>query len=148
MNDHLAAAARRLATLIAAALLAAGCAAGAASSPFPAATTPASSGAVIIGTPAEAAGRVLTQLGRWPGLGPFDPNAIGQCCGYKVTQVADGWAVTIEVGWGDCPAGCIDRHQWRYLVRPDGTIVAQGESGSSVPPGLPGAEASGGSPEP
>jgi hypothetical protein len=102
----------------------------------------------MVATADAAAARVLTQLGRWPGLGPFDPNAIGQCCGYRVTASPAGWAVTIEVGWGDCPAGCINRHEWRYDVHPDGTIVALGESGPSVPEGLPGAEASGGSPAP
>jgi len=104
------------------------------------------SGAVTIRTGDEAAARVLTQIGRWPGLGPFDSNRIGQCCGYRVQQTADGWAVTIEVGWDDCPAGCINRHQWRYGVHPDGTIVDLGEVGPAVPAGLPGAEAVGGSP--
>ena len=137
----------RLASWIAAGILVVGCASGAASSPLPQPSeTPASTGDVVVRTPDEAAARVLTQLGRWPGVGPFDPNGVGQCCGYRVVQVADGWTVTIEVGWGDCPAGCIDHHQWRYLVRPDGTIVVQGESGPTVPAGLPGAEAVGGAP--
>ena len=138
---------QQLAVLIAAAILVVGCAGGAASSPIPSALeTPGSSGGVVVRTPDEAAARVLTQLGRWPGIGPFDPNRIGQCCGYRVTQVADGWTVTIEVGWGDCPAGCIDHHQWRYLVRPDGTIVVHDETGPPVPAGVPGAEDGGGSP--
>src|SRR5690242_10180841 len=74
----------------------------------------AASPSPMVATADAAAAQVLTQLGRWPGLGPFDPNAIGQCCGYRVTASPAGWAVTIEVGWGDCPAGCINRHEWRY----------------------------------
>jgi hypothetical protein len=129
-------------------LIVVGCAAGAATTEAPSGVpSPGSTGEVIIRTADDAAARVLTQLGRWPGVGPFDPNRIGQCCGYRVQQTAEGWVVTIEVGWGDCPAGCINRHQWRYLVRPDGTVVVQGEGGPPVPPGLPGAEAVGGSPE-
>src|SRR4051794_4978055 len=112
----------------------------------PASGNPASSGAVIVTSGDAAAARVLTQLGRWPGLGPFDPQRIGQCCGYRVAPSADGWTVTIQVGWDASPAGCINRHEWRFDVRPDGTIVDQGETGPRVPAGLPGADAVGGSP--
>jgi Carboxypeptidase regulatory-like domain len=112
----------------------------------PGSGVPGSSGSIIVTTGDAAAARVLTQLGRWPGLGPFDPQRIGQCCGYRVAQTAEGWAVTIQVGWDDCPAGCINRHEWRFSVRPDGTIVDQGQTGPPVPTGLPGAEAVGGSP--
>jgi hypothetical protein len=135
--------------VFAAFVLLSGCASGAAGnaspSPMP---TAISTGEVIMRSGDAAAGLVLNQVGRWPGVGPFDPNRIGQCCGYRVQQTAEAWAVTIEVGWDDCPAGCINRHQWRYLVRPDGTIVAQGETGPPVPAGLPGAEAVGGSLDP
>jgi hypothetical protein len=103
------------------------------------------SGSIAIVSAEDAAARVLSQIGRWPGLGPFDPKLVGQCCGYRVEPTADGWSVTVQVGWNDCPAGCIDRHQWRYVVHPDGRIVDQGETGPAVPTGLPGAEASGGS---
>jgi Carboxypeptidase regulatory-like domain len=140
--------------LVVGAIVAAACSGGAGTtvSPLPGGSGPlasaggGASGAITIRGADDAAGRVLTQVGRWPGLGPFDPNRIGQCCGYRVQQTADGWAVTIEVGWDDCPAGCISRHQWHYGVHPDGTIVDLGETGPAVPAGLPGAEAVGGSP--
>ena len=136
------------------ALVAGACSGGGPSAPSPppggseasGGASPAGSGAVTIRTGEDAAARVLTQIGRWPGVGPFDPNRIGQCCGYRVQETPDGWAVTIEVGWGDCTAGCIDRHQWHYGVQPDGTIVDLGETGPAVPAGLPGAEGGGGSP--
>jgi hypothetical protein len=148
VNDPSVRAGSRL-LVFAAFVLLGGCASGAAGTVAPTPVpTPGSTGEVIIRTGDDAAARVLNQLGRWPGVGPFDANRIGQCCGYRVQQTVEGWAVTIEVGWDDCPAGCINRHQWRYLVRPDGTIVVQGESGPPVPAGLPGAEAVGGSPEP
>jgi carboxypeptidase family protein len=118
----------------------------AAGSPYPSSTGSAAAGSPSPGILSgdAAANEVLTQLGRWRGLGPFDPNAIGQCCGYRVAASPAGWTVTIEVGWGDCPAGCINRHQWAYEVHPDRTIVVVGESGPPVPAGLPGAAASGG----
>jgi hypothetical protein len=128
--------------------------AGATVSPLPGGSAPlastgdGASGAIAIRTADDAGNRVLAQVGRWPGLGPFDANRIGQCCGYRVQQTADGWAVTIEVGWDDCPAGCINRHQWHYGVHPDGTIVDLGETGPAVPAGLPGAGAVDGSGEP
>ena len=44
------------------------------------------------------------------------------------------YIVTVTVGWGDCPAGCIERHTWQYAVAPDGTVTLQAEDGGSVPP--------------
>ena len=38
-----------------------------------------------------------------------------------------------EVGWGDCQAGCIDRHTWTYQVGRDGTVTFQGETGPPLP---------------
>ena len=40
----------------------------------------------------------------------------------------------MRVGWGDCPAGCINEHRWTYAVQPDGSVVVQAESGQPVPP--------------
>ena len=41
--------------------------------------------------------------------------------------------MTFRVGWGDCPAGCIDEHVWTYDVAQDGTITVVSESGPPVP---------------
>ena len=48
-------------------------------------------------------------------------------------------ATTIEitVGWGDCMAGCIERHVWTYEVSPDGTVELIAEQGDPVPADLP-----------
>jgi hypothetical protein len=87
----------------------------------------------------QAAALVLASDPRLAGLGPQDPNLIGQCCFYTATPAADGgFNVQIEIGWGDCPAGCIDRHHWRYVVSPDGTVRLDGEDGPPVPAGIPG----------
>ena len=69
-------------------------------------------------------------------LQPYKDDLIGQCCFYTVQQTADGWAVTIEIGWGDCPAGCIDRHRWTFTVdKAAGAITKTGETGPAVPSG-------------
>jgi hypothetical protein len=40
----------------------------------------------------------------------------------------------MRIGWGDCPAGCIDEHSWVYAVAPDGSVKLQSQGGSEVPP--------------
>jgi hypothetical protein len=100
--------------------------------PSAAASQPAASPA----TAADAAALVLASDPRFAGLEPFEPNAIGQCCFYRVAEVADGWLVMIEVGWGDCPAGCINRHTWTFGVSSGGEVHQVTEMGPAVPVGL------------
>ncbi len=134
---------RLLFGLLASAAIAAGCASGAAPAPTAASSGgPAASG-VSMDSAVAAVAAVLAANPRLGNLHPFDANAIGQCCGYRVTSTADGWIVTVEVGWGDCPAGCIDRHTWVYSVDHSGAVVLQRESGPQVPAGLPGSGAGG-----
>ena len=111
----------------------------------PAASVPAPSAPTSVGSAADAAAAVIAADPRFAGLRPFDPNAIGQCCSYRVAEGADGWTVTIEVGWGDCPSGCINRHTWTFAVAPGGQVNQVGETGPAVPAGfLPVAVASAG----
>lgn len=42
------------------------------------------------------------------------------------------WEFTFSVGWGDCPAGCIKRHFWKFNVHPDGTVEYTGSEGSPL----------------
>ena len=106
----------------------------------PAGSAPASvvPSSTTITSPQAAAAVVIGSDPRFAGLTAQDPNAIGQCCFYTVTSAADGYVVTIEVGWGDCQAGCIDRHHWTYSVKTDGTIHLDREDGPPVPAGVPG----------
>jgi hypothetical protein len=123
--------------LIAIAILTVACASGAASSSGPN-VTPGPT-ALAVSTPAEAAARVADVARSLEGIGPKDPDMIGGCCFWEARQTADGFDVTFEVGWGDCPAGCIDRHRWNYSVSRDGAVTLVSESGSPVPSGVPGA---------
>jgi hypothetical protein len=126
MRPHL----RSLALPILILLLLAACASSAA--------TPSGAGGRV-DSPAAAAARVLAAYPQFAGIGPLNTEMIGQCCWYEVTEAPGGYQVTIHVGWGDCPAGCIDKHDWTYLVSAaDGAISLIGETGPPVPANVPG----------
>lgn len=116
-------------------LLAAGCIGGPSAS-VPAPPSP-SAPAASVGSPDEAAQLVLSSDPRFKDLDipKRDPDLIGGCCWYEAVSADGGYAVTIEIGWGDCMSGCIERHQWTYAVTADGTVTATGEHGTPVPPG-------------
>ena len=87
----------------------------------------------------RAAAAVLATDPLFANLQADNPDLIGQCCFYTVRQTADGWAVTVEIGWGDCPAGCIDKHRWTFTVdKAAGAVTKTGETGPAVPSGEPG----------
>ncbi|HEY8989360.1 MAG TPA: carboxypeptidase-like regulatory domain-containing protein [Candidatus Limnocylindrales bacterium] len=104
------------------------------SSPAPSATT-----TLPVTTPDQAAALVIARDARFTGVVKQDPNLIGGCCFYQATsQGADSFAVTIEIGWGDCPAGCVNHHHWIYAVTADGTVTLKSEDGPPVPAGTGG----------
>ena len=82
---------------------------------------------------ADAARLALGQQDRFAGIGPYDAELIGQASWYKVTAAEDGWEVLIRIGWGDCPAGCINEHLWRYAVARDGRVELTKEEGDPLP---------------
>jgi hypothetical protein len=88
-----------------------------------------------VDTPEEAAQVVINSDQRFKDVGRKDAELIGQCCYYEAARGQDGYRVRITMGWGDCPAGCIDHHVWTYEVSNDGEIKLIGESGDAVPPG-------------
>jgi hypothetical protein len=103
--------------------------------------TPRPSGvAAGVDSTAAAAKAVISAHPEFAGIGPLEMDRIGQCCWYEAVDAPGGYQVTIHVGWGDCPAGCIDKHEWTYNVAAaDGSISLAAETGPSVPPGVPGA---------
>ncbi|MEK6191795.1 MAG: carboxypeptidase-like regulatory domain-containing protein [Chloroflexota bacterium] len=84
-------------------------------------------------TSAEAVDLVLAQNELFAGLAPRDPELIGQAAWYEVSESDDGWRVEIRMGWGDCPAGCIDEHRWTYAVSSTGDVNLVDESGDPPP---------------
>jgi hypothetical protein len=81
----------------------------------------------------EAVRLALAQQARFAGTGPHDESLIGQAAWYEVADVEDGWQVVIRIGWGDCPAGCINEHRWTYAVTPDGGVELVKEEGDALP---------------
>jgi hypothetical protein len=84
----------------------------------------------------DAVARVVELEPRFVGITKRDPDMIGQASWYEVAPASGvgAFAVRIRVGWGDCPSGCIDEHQWIYAVAPDGSVSLLSESGTDVPP--------------
>jgi hypothetical protein len=87
-------------------------------------------------TPEAAAALVVASDPRFAGVTPKDANLIGQCCFFTATPARGGFAVTIEIGFGDCPSGCINRHHWFYSVTTNGTIHLDREDGPELPAGV------------
>ncbi len=114
---------------IAALLLVAACGSSAGSSPSP---SPSPSAGPV--TTAEAAfARIVAVEPRLAGIGPVEPDVIGQSAWYEATPAGDDFRVEVYVGWGDCIAGCIEHHSWVYTVARDGTVTLVEEAGSAVP---------------
>jgi hypothetical protein len=120
----------------------AGSVAPSAPSSVPPSVAPSTAGPIA--TAEAAAAAVVASDPRFAAVSPRNPDLIGQCCFSTVTATDSGWQVDIEIGWGDCPAGCIDNHQWTYAVARDGTIELLAEAGPPVPtnPGAGGANGS------
>ena len=82
---------------------------------------------------ATAARLALAQQPRFAGIGPRDQNLIGQASWYEVAAAQDGWQVVVRIGWGDCPAGCINEHRWTYAVGRDARVELIREEGGVLP---------------
>ena len=140
----------RLALALVSALLVAGCAGGPASSPAPdpsSEPSPAPSAGGPVRTEADAVARVVEHEPRFAGIRARDAGVVGQAAWYDVAAASGvgAYIVTMRVGWGDCPSGCIEEHTWTYAVLPDGEVKLQSEGGSTVPPDAwPGPAAGGG----
>ncbi len=98
----------------------------------PAATTGPSGAASPISAD-EAVRRVLALDPRFAGIGPRDLKMVGQSSWYDVKPGTVGWTVTISIGWGDCPAGCINHRTWVYAVAGDGAPSLVSQSGDELP---------------
>jgi hypothetical protein len=114
--------------------------AGAAPSPTPVPTlrpTPTPIAAKVA-SPEDAATLVIASNPIFSGAAQQDPEMIGASKWWTATPTSDGgYQIEITVGWGDCMAGCIERHVWTYEVAPDGAIELIAEQGDEVPADLP-----------
>lgn len=96
-----------------------------------------SAGIAAITTPEGAWAAVLASEPRFAGIPPNDPEVIGRSSWYQIHPGSEvgTFVVTIVVGWGDCQAGCIERHTWTIEVSSDATITILAEDGPTIPPG-------------
>ncbi len=100
----------------------------------PASTQPApTQPAPIVGSPEEAAARVIASDSRFAGIARKNADLIGQGSWWEASVTSSGYRVHVQIGWGDCPAGCIDRHDWIFDVAADGTITLVEETGDPLP---------------
>jgi hypothetical protein len=90
---------------------------------------------VEVTTPAAAAAIVVGSDPRFAGAVERTPDLIGGSKWWEASVSGDGFRVVLTVGWGDCPAGCINRHTWTFDVGRDGSITPLGDSGDPLPPG-------------
>lgn len=77
-----------------------------------------------------AVGRLFSELDYIKGAGP---DLITDGSNLSVLFFEDYLRYTFEYGFGDCPAGCINRHIWHFRVYKDGTVEFESESGAPVP---------------
>jgi hypothetical protein len=117
--------------VLACVLAVAACAGGAGGSPSPVPTP--TLGPVT--SAEDAFARIVAFEPRLAGTRPVEPDSIGQASWYEATEADDGYAVEVYVGWGDCMAGCIGHHSWRFAVAADGTVELLEDEGDAVPPG-------------
>lgn len=82
---------------------------------------------------ADALDLVRAQDPLFDGVGPREPDTIGQAVWVEQTPTDDGWEIVVRIGWGDCPAGCISEHRWTYGVTTAGTVSLIDESGAPIP---------------
>lgn len=103
--------------------------------PSPSSPSPIPSGLDLVTTPEAAWAAVLVAEPRFAGIEPTKPELIGQSAWYEIqpTSGVGAFVVRVTVGWGDCPAGCINRHVWTIAVLPDGNFNLVTEEGPPVP---------------
>jgi len=96
--------------------------------------------AVDVTSVAEAAALVIATDPRFEGAISLTPDVIGASKWWEATAIADGgYRVTITIGWGDCPSGCINAHVWDFEVSADGQVTLLGDSGDPISSGgIPG----------
>ena len=119
----------------------AACNAAGAPSPTPALTprpTPTPIAAPVA-SPEDAAALVVATDPRFSGAIQLRPDVIGASRWWEAEPLgAGGYRIKLTIGWGDCPAGCIQRHVWTFDVDATGGLKLVSESGDEVPADLPG----------
>lgn len=91
-----------------------------------------------VATLEEAARIVIASDPRFVGVTKLDPDIIGASAWWEGRGLeGGGFQIEITIGWGDCPAGCINKHHWTFTVAPDAAITLVSETGDPLPAGTP-----------
>jgi hypothetical protein len=134
---------RSVALLAASCLLLVGltaCNGGAGSSSTPGSTPRPTPTPIVtrISNAADAAALVIASDPRFGGAIELKPGLIGASKYWKAEAlVSGGYRIELTIGWGDCPAGCIERHVWTYDVDANGGMTLVSESGDPMPSEIP-----------
>ncbi|MBA3877028.1 MAG: hypothetical protein C0498_08855 [Anaerolinea sp.] len=127
-----------LSLLVGVVFLVAACSSGSGVSPTPAAPspTPTPVGAAVE-SPEDAAALVIAADPRFAGMSRRSPDVIG-ASGWWEAEPLDGggYRIKMTIGWGDCPAGCINRHTWTFDVSAGGEVRLVEEAGDPLPAGV------------
>lgn len=54
-------------------------------------------------------------------------DAIGQSMDIRSKETVQGWKILFWEGSGDCPAGCLNDHEWYFVVEKSGRVERIGE---------------------
>jgi hypothetical protein len=91
-----------------------------------------------VSVPADAAALVIATNPLFTGTKELQPDVIGASRWWTAKPLASGgYRIELTVGWGDCMAGCIERHVWTFDVDGAGAVKLVSESGDPVPSDLP-----------
>ncbi|HTK44744.1 MAG TPA: hypothetical protein VL749_05290 [Patescibacteria group bacterium] len=91
-----------------------------------------------VSSPADAAALVIATNPIFSGTMELRPDVIGASRWWTATALpSGGYRVELTIGWGDCMAGCIERHVWTFDVDANGAVKLVSETGDSVPSDLP-----------
>ena len=93
---------------------------------------------VVVASPGDAAALVIATNPMFAGTAELKPDMIGASKYWKAEPLAaGGYRIELTIGWGDCPAGCIERHVWTFDVDASGGVKLVSETGDPVPSDLP-----------
>jgi len=122
---------------LAGAVVVAGCTGGGSSpgpSVMPSPTAVPTPVAAPVSSTEDAAARVIASDKRFAGATQLLPGSIGLTKWWVGRpRTPGGYEISLTLGWGDCPAGCINHHTWVFDVAEDGTVQPVSESGDAVP---------------
>lgn len=77
---------------------------------------------------------VAKEMAAAAGVRYAEPNApIGTSTEIRALREADAVVLEYTLGWGDCPAGCVKAHSWRYRVYDDGRVEFVSSTGPPPP---------------